>query len=105
MVRSDSTAGTPCSVPYWMIARSTTGSLFRTRSQRLQRVDQSERSEITEGAVVDELDQVLHGDVEGVHRGLQRGRCGLVGGGLDHEISLVEHAFDNKDPMPVFPSR
>ena len=72
------------------------GELVPDPFQRLEGVDQSERAEVTEGAVVDELDQVFHGDVEGVHRGLQRGGCGLVGGGLDHGFSLLEQRFDNK---------
>ena len=64
--------------------------------QRLQHGDQTERAEIGQGAVVDELDQVLHGHVEGVHRGLQRRCCGLVGGGREHALILLEHVFYNK---------
>ena len=81
------------------------GQLVPDPFQGLQGVDQSERAEIGEGAVVDELDQVFDGDVEGVHRGVQRGGCRLVGGGLDHALILVEQSFHIKTRKRYFSTR
>ena len=58
-----------------------------------QEPDQTLSSQLGQGTVVDDLDQMPHRDPRRVHRSLQRRHGGLWGTDWMHDQILLEHTF------------
>ena len=61
-----------------------------------QEPDQTLSSQLGQGTVVDDLDQMPHRGPHRVHRSLQRRHGGLCGMDWIHDQILLEHKFENE---------